>query len=285
MLNETLATIAQVAMLVFVVTSMAAMGLSLTLDRVIRPLRDLRLVALLLAANFVAVPAVAIAVSRILPMDDTSAAAIILIGACAGAPFLPKLAQLAKGDLALAVGEMVLLMVATVLYAPLVVPLVIEGATVQPRDIASSLVVLMLIPLGIGLVVRARYTELAAGWAGPAGQVANAALLLGLGAALLVSWRDILGAIGSWIFVGTAIVLAAGLLAGYLAAWGRPRGDAVVSALATGQRNLAAAVVVAFSLGGDVVVLTLVGALVIPIVLIILAGELGRRTAEPAAAA
>ena len=37
--------------------------------------------------------------------------------------------------------------------------------------------------------------------------------------------------------------------------------------------------------GGDVVALTLVGALVIPIVLIILAGELGRRTAEPAAAA
>ena len=32
MLSETLATIAQVAMLVFVVTSMAAMGLSLTLD-------------------------------------------------------------------------------------------------------------------------------------------------------------------------------------------------------------------------------------------------------------
>jgi hypothetical protein len=48
----------------------------------------------------------------------------------------------------------------------------------------------------------------------------------------------------------------------------------VVSALATGQRNLAAAVV-----------LTLVGALVTPIVLILLAGELGRRTAEPTAAA
>ncbi len=280
MLSETLATLAQVAMLVFVVTSMAAMGLSLTLDRVIRPLRDLRLVALLLAANFVAVPAVAIAASRVLPMDGTSAAAVVLIGACAGAPFLPKLAQLAKGDLALSVGEMVLLMVATVLYAPLVVPLVIEGATVQPWDIASSLVVLMLIPLGVGLLVRARYAELAAGWAGPAGQVANVALLLGLGAALLVTWRDVLGSIGSWIFVGTAIVLAAGLLTGYLAAWGRPRGDAVVSALATGQRNLAAAVVIAFSLGGDVPVLTLVGALVIPIVLIVLAGEIGRRTTD-----
>ena len=32
------------------------------------------------------------------------------------------------------------------------------------------------------------------------------------------------------------------------------------------------------ALGGDVVVLTMVGALVIPVVLIVLAGELGRRT-------
>lgn len=284
MLSETLATIAQVAMLVFVVASMAAMGLSLTLDRVTRPLRDVRLVVLLLVANFVVVPAVAIFVSRVLPMDDSSAAAIVLTGACAGAPFLPKLAQLAKGDVALSVGEMVLLMVTTVLYAPLVVPRVIEGATVQPWDIASSLVVLMLIPLGIGMLVRARYADLASGWARPVGQAANVALLLGLGAALLVTWRDILGAIGSWIFLGTAIVLAAGLLAGYLAAWGRPRSDAVVSALATGQRNLAAAVVIAFSLGGDVVVLTLVAAIVTPIALIVLAGELGRRAAEPAAA-
>jgi len=39
------------------------------------------------------------------------------------------------------------------------------------------------------------------------------------------------------------------------------------------------------SLGGDVIVLTLVGGLVIPIVLIVLAGELGRRAGNSAATA
>ena len=34
------------------------------------------------------------------------------------------------------------------------------------------------------------------------------------GMAAMGLWRDVLGAIGSWILVGTAIVLAAGLLAG-----------------------------------------------------------------------
>ena len=102
---------------------------------------------------------------------------------------------------------------------------------------------------------------------------------MGMSAALLVSWRDVLGAIGSWIFIGTALVLVAGLVAGYLAGYGRSGSDMTVTGLATAQRNIAAALVVAASLGGDTIVLTMVGALVIPIALIVIAGELGKRMA------
>ncbi|MEA2026098.1 MAG: bile acid:sodium symporter family protein, partial [Chloroflexota bacterium] len=277
MINDVLLLVTQVGMLAFIVASMAAMGLGLTVSRIVEPLHDLRLIVLLLLANFVAVPLVAIATTRLLPMDESAATAIILIGTCAGAPFLPKLAQLARGDAALSVGLMVLLMVVTVIYAPIVVPLAVEGATVDAWDIASSLIVLMLIPLGIGLFIKARYEELADSWVGGAGQIANVGLLMGISASLLVSWRDILGAIGSWIFIGLAIVLVAALLFGWLAGFGRSTGDMTVSALATAQRNIAAAIVVAVSLSGDVVVLTMVGALVIPIVLIIIAGEVGKR--------
>lgn len=279
MLSEILTIVTQVAMLTFVVGGMAAMGLALTMDRILGPLRDLRLVALLLLANFVAVPAVAIAAGRLLPMEGAAATAVILIGCCAGAPFLPKLAQLARGDAALAVGAMVLLMVVTVGYAPIVVPLAIEGATVEAWDVASSLIVFMLVPLGIGLLVRARYPDLADAWVGPSGQISSVGLVLGIVASLLLTWREILGAVGSWIFIGTAIILAAGLLTGYLAGLGRPSGDRTITALASAQRNISAAIVVAASLGGDVLVLTLVGALVIPIVLIVLAGEVGKRVA------
>lgn len=83
--------------------------------------------------TFVVVPAVAIATARLLPIDDAPATAIILIGCVAGPPFLPKLVGLAKGDPALAGGLMVLLIVVTVGYAPLVIPLAVEGATVSAR--------------------------------------------------------------------------------------------------------------------------------------------------------
>lgn len=283
MLSEILSVITQVGMLLFVVGGMAAMGLGLTISRIATPLRDVRMVLLLLLVNFVVVPAAAIAAARLLPMEQDAATAVVLVGCLAGAPFLPKLAQLAKADVALAVGSMVLLMVVTVGYAPIVVPLVIPGVTVDPLAVAQSLVLFMLIPLGIGLLIRSRLPELADSWVGPVGQASSVGMLLGITSALLVSWQDVVGAIGTWIFVGVAIVLVAALASGWLAGVGRP-GDRVLLGLATAQRNIAAAILVATTIGGDVVVLTLVGALVLPIVLIVLAGAIGKRVDAPAAA-
>ena len=277
MLSEALTAVAQVGVLAFVVASMTAMGLSLTIGQVIQPLRDVRVLVLLLLANFVVVPGVTIAAARLLPIDQSTGTALIIMGCCAGAPFLPKLAQMVKGDVALAVGAMVVLMVVTVAYAPIVLPLAVQGATVDPLQIAGSLVLFMLIPLGLALVVRARYPDLAAGWAGPAGQISNVGLLIGISAALFVNWREILGSIGSWIFVGTAFLLAAALISGWLAGYGRPSGTRKVTMLGTGQRNISAALVVAGPLGGDVIVLSLVAGLAIVIVLIALAAELGKR--------
>ena len=58
----------------------------------------------------------------------------MLLGVAAGAPFLPKLTELAKGNLPFAVGIMVLLAVGTVGYLPLVLPLLLRGSTsIQKR--------------------------------------------------------------------------------------------------------------------------------------------------------
>ncbi len=276
-MTDILAVLTQVGILVFVVSGMAAMGLGLTVRQVVGPLRDARLVTGVLVANFVVVPVVAVLAAQLLPMDDASAGAVILVGCCAGAPFLPTLARLAKGDQASAVGVMVLLMVVTVAFAPAVVPLVLEGATVTTWDIASSLVLYMLVPLALGLVVRARYGGLADHLVGPCGRASTAGLAIGIVAGLLVTWQDVVDSIGSWVFLGTALVLLAGLVAGRLAAVGSASADRTVLSLATAQRNVSAALVVAASLGTETVVRTLVAALVIPVVLIVLAGELGRR--------
>ena len=130
-----------VAMLGFVLSSMLGMGLGLRVGQIVAPLRNARLVVLSLVANFVLMPLAAVALARMLRLDEPLGVGLLLLGAAAGAPFLPKLAQIAKGNLAFAVGLMVLLMVITVAYLPLVLPLLLEGVSVNPaknRPLAVS---------------------------------------------------------------------------------------------------------------------------------------------------
>ena len=97
--------------LVFVVTSMLAMGLSLTMAQILAPLRNTRLVLAALAANFILAPALAYGIGRLLPLSDGLRFGLILVSTAAGAPFLPRLVQLAKADVAFSVGLMTLLVV------------------------------------------------------------------------------------------------------------------------------------------------------------------------------
>ena len=280
MLNEILTTIASLALNLFIITSMLAMGMSLTVKQIIDPLRNARMVVLVLVGNFILVPALAWLLTAIMPMGQPQTAALILVGACAGAPFLPKLTQMSKGNLALSVGLMVLLMVVTIIYAPLVLPLLLPGVQVDVAAIAQSLIVLMLLPLAIGLLVKWRYADTAAGWQPHLSQASTYSLLLLIVAALLLQFRNILGAIGSWLIIGTAVMVVGALVIGYLLSLGSPAADRKTAALGTGQRNLSAALLVGASLGdAETLVMTLVASLVLTVVLLVVSGEIGRRAA------
>src|SRR2546425_8406707 len=119
-------------MLPFVMWSSPAMGAGRAVSQISEPLRNARLVMLALLANFVLMPLGALALAKILWLDEPFGIGLLLLGCAAGAPFLPKLAELAKGDLAFAVGAMVLLMVVTVGYLPIVLSVLLPGVTVDP---------------------------------------------------------------------------------------------------------------------------------------------------------
>ena len=206
---------------------------------------------------------------------------MILVGAAAGAPFLPKLVQTARGPLALGVGLMVLLMLVTIVYLPLVLPLLLPGdVEVDSWQIAKSLILLMLLPLGVGLLGRARYPGLAATFQPVATQVSTVAvgfLLVGL---LVVNFEKIISAVGTGGILAALVVLIGAFAVGFLTG-GRPAEQRAVLGLGTAQRNLSAAIVVAAqNFGDDAEVITmvmLVGVIGL-IVLFAAAGELGRRS-------
>src|SRR5205823_3919855 len=145
--------------LTFVVTSMLHVGLGLTLSDITQPLRSARLVIMALVANFVIVPIAAVVIVRLTPLEPDHEIGLILLGVAAGAPFLPKLAQIAKADQAFAVALMALLIVTTVVYLPIALPLFLPGIQIDGASIAVSLLVTILFPLGLGLFVRWQFAK------------------------------------------------------------------------------------------------------------------------------
>ena len=252
-----------VAVLVFVLSSMLAMGLGLTVSQIIAPLRNARLVVLSLLANFVLMPLAAVALATLLRLDQPLGVGLLLLGTAAGAPFLPKLAQIAKGNLAFAVGLMVLLMVVTVGYLPLVLPLLLPGVSVNPAKIARSLFLLMLLPLAGALAVKARFAVAAARTKPVLDRVSNLSLILLVLLITATNINNVLAVFGTRGILAALLFIAVGFGVGWLL--GGPGMDTRrVLALGTAQRNIAAALVVGGQSFSDpkVVVMIIVVAIV-----------------------
>lgn len=281
-MSELLTELANVALITFVLSSMVALGLSLTVQQIVQPLTNVRLVVTALLANFVIAPLAAWGIAELLGLDDPLKLGLVLLGCAAGAPFLPKLAQLAKADVAYSVGLMVLLMVVTVAYIPLVLVPLVEGVEVTAWDIAKPLVLGMLLPLAIALAVRARYDE-SRKLAGPLNQVSTVSLAIALVIVLVIGFPQLIDAFGTGSFIAALLFIAVSLVAGYLLG-GTTREQRVTTGVGTAQRNISAALLIAttsFSGQAEVLVMVMVAATLMLIILLPLSAELGKRVDDP----
>ena len=269
---------ASIAMLIFVLSSMLAMGLDLTVGQIIAPLRNVRLVMLSLLANFVLMPLAAVALAALLRLNPPLDVGLLLLGSAAGAPFLPKLAQMAKGDLAFAVGLMVLLMVVTVGYLPLVLPLLLPGVSVNPVKIAYSLFLLMLLPLAGALAVKTRFAAAAARTKPVLDRVSNLSLILLVLLITAGNVNNVLAVFGTGGILAGLLFIAIGFGIGWVLG-GPDLSTRRVLALGTAQRNIAAALVVGSQSFSDpkVVVMVVVVAIVSLLILMPLSRVLGKR--------
>jgi BASS family bile acid:Na+ symporter len=278
MLLDLLSKASTIAMLSFVISSMLAMGAGLSIFQIVQPLRNPRLVVFALLSNFVLMPLCAFALSTLLRLDEPLGVGMLLLGCAAGAPFLPKLAELAKGNLAFAVGTMVLLMVVTVGYLPVVMPLLLPGVAVNPAKIAQSLVLLMLLPLGVGLALKSRYEDLAARVKPVLDWISNVSLILLVLLITAANIDKVLDVFGTRGILAGLLLIALGFAIGWLL--GGPGNDTRrVLALGTGQRNIAAALVVGSQSFSDpgVVVMVIVVAIVGLIILMPVSRALANR--------
>lgn len=277
-MGELLEAASKVAVLVFVVTCMVTAGLGLGVRDVVAPLRRPRLVLLAVVANFVAAPGIACGLTEAVPLERSYAVGLLLLGGAAGAPFLPKLAEAAKGDLAFSIGLMLLLMVGSVAFMPLVLPVMIPGLAAEPWPLLQPLLFTMLLPLAAGMVVRGWSGRWAARVQPTFRVVSNVSMVLAVLLLIVLNFGAVLGTFGTGAVAVGVVFVALSLVVGY-ALGGPAPGTRSVLGLGTGQRNVAAALLIATQNFTDpgVVVMLLVTTLAGVVVLLLAA----RRFAAP----
>ena len=170
-------------------------------------MRDLWAVVLALVANFVAVPMLAFGILQVIDLDTAYAIGLVLAASAAGAPMIIKFTQIATGDVAFSAGLLVLLIVVSIGYMPLVVPLLAPGSGIGAWAIAAPLVLTMLVPLCLGLL--AQRLAPAAGRILPILRVVtNASLLTLVVLTFALNFSTVLGVVGTGAITASLLFIA-----------------------------------------------------------------------------
>jgi BASS family bile acid:Na+ symporter len=242
-MHEITPIIDKLSFLAFVVAAMLGTGLKLTVQQIWAPLCNIRLVILSLLANFVLVPLFIYLVLKIVPLDEPIKDGFMIMALVSGPPALPRLAQIVKGNLAFATGLMMLLMLGTIFYVPIILPLVLEGVQVNSWDIAKPLILMMLTPLALGLLIKVKYEDLAVKLQLITMKISGAGLRLGLLFRLIVHFNEIIILLKTGVILVCAVFIIFSFTVGYLL--GGPGIDTQrVLGVGTAQRNFAAALLI-----------------------------------------
>jgi predicted Na+-dependent transporter len=241
-----------IGVVVFAIATMFSMVFTFTIPQIRALLGDHRTLVLSLAANFLLVPVAAFLMARFGGLSPGSLAGLLIAGTAAGATYLLKFTKGAGGNTDLVGGLMVFPTLVTVAFMPLVLPFLSPASFPDPALIATTLVLLILLPLVIALVARSRSEEATTKKAPLATKLSGiglGAVIVGfLGSAvvgLFIGGNELApGILGSRAILACLALLLVSFGIGYLLGGpGLPERRAL--GIATGMRNLAAATAVA----------------------------------------
>ena len=143
---------------------------------------------------------------------------LLLLGMAPCAPFVPMMAEKAKGDLGYIAAFMLLAAVGTVICMPVTVPLLAKGLTASPWAIAKPLLIVVLLPMAIGVILRRKSETLASKMQPVVKKLAGLAGLIWAILCLIIYGKGLLGVAGSFAVASAARVLWH-RLPGHLLAW------------------------------------------------------------------
>lgn len=235
---------------------MFSTGLSLAVDDFRDSASHWRYHLRLLLVNFLVVPGIMLLFIELSLIDAPYATGMLIHATVAGAPLIMALTNLSKNDAAIGATVQLILMAATVVTAPFLLPVLLSGVEVSAWALSKPLLIQMLLPLVAGMVllhIAPDLTEKIRPWIS---KLANVIMLVFLVLSVVAFWPYFAdGQLWKAVVVGM-LALTVAFYVGY------GTGDEVersqLGGLGTAQRNTAAGVLIGMSLDDPLVFITLV---------------------------
>lgn len=152
---EIIQKVQPIILVVFVYATMIYLGLSMTVKQIWQQAKRLKPVITAVVLNIVITPLLASLVGQLFALAAPAFTAVVLINLFGGAPAGPKNVDLADGDRPLSISVVIVVSLAVLIIVPFSSKLFFSDIQGGAGLILRNLITLILIPLSIGLLVRA----------------------------------------------------------------------------------------------------------------------------------
>ena len=234
---------------IFTASNMAVMGLQVKSPEVIAGLKNPKILALIFLWGWVLGPALGFLIAWALPLSEGFVIGLLLYSLAPCAPFIPLMVPKARGDMSFAGALIPLVAVGTVIFMPLMAPLLITGVTINVGALTKMFLLSILLPLAIGAAIR-EYAGTVGKKIFPAVNVIAKLSTLGTVVyACVLYWREMLATAGSFGLLSmTIFMVVMGLITYRRFGFGLKQNQRSVMALGMLSRNGSVVLLAAFTI-------------------------------------
>jgi BASS family bile acid:Na+ symporter len=176
-----------------------------------------------------------------LPLSPGYAMALILVAMTPGNPFLAISVGKARGDVNYTASFMLLASAVTVVYMPLMVPVLVKGLNATPWMIAKPMLAFILLPMVLGAIFRMRWDAIAARVQPFVKKLTGLDTLAMITLLLVVYGKGLISSVGTFALGSQVVLVAVVAAAAYGLGFGMPKPQKQVMVLGLCARNVGAA--------------------------------------------
>jgi BASS family bile acid:Na+ symporter len=223
--------------ILYSVANLASMGLELNPRETMRSLRSMRVLGLTLGWSWLVGPAFAVLLTKTLPMPAPYATGLLIFSLAPTAPALPMFIRKARADMSLAAAIMPLAVVSTVILMPLLAPVLIPGLTLSSWAIGKPLLLSVLLPLVTGVALKVNAPRVTEKILPTVKWIALISTVLLLAFVVVLHWRELLSALGSFGIAAQVLFIVGMALVSYTFGFGLNQAQRSAMSLGVCTRN------------------------------------------------